>query len=50
MEKTRELEDHFLGGGTVDIGLAEQHSPAAAVELATVYTVALEHQWAFGFA
>ena len=50
LEKTLELEDHFLAGDRVDIGLAEQHSPAAAVELATGYTVVLERQWEFGFA
>lgn len=50
LEKTLELEVHFLAGDRVDIGLAEQHSPAAAVELGTGYTVALEHLWEFGFA
>lgn len=47
-----ELGGYFLGDDRVGIGMAEQRSPAAAavVELAAGHTVALEHQWAFGFA
>lgn len=46
---------HFLGDDTVGIGLAEQRSLAVAaaavvVELAVGHIVALEHQWALGFA
>lgn len=49
------MGDHFLGDDTVGIGLAQQPSLAAAAaavvdELAAGYTVALEHQWAVGFA
>lgn len=51
------MGDHFLGDDTVGIGLAQQRSLAAAaavvvvvVELAAGHTVALEHQWALGFA